>query len=1099
MQKEQEKTGVRFGPAALGLLVAGMIFAVGCIVVAYVYYQARSTQVSSIRGDLERLARLVAAQIDGDKHRQILSPQQQDSFMHELLLEPMIAFHNAAPDIERVYTMTPRSQGGYSIVLDTSQKIDLLKRKPGNLKPIAIMEPYSGNFAPEDQEAIRKLGPNEVYSTSEPYTDRFGTYMSGLAPVVDSSGNTVAYAGVDLPIDVYNQRMAEVRGVATGGIILSLILSGMLGSVAAWIQFILIKAEAVKNQARRRSLQSLEELEYNQKLLKSIAEMNRIILSEPDLSRSINEALRLVGKTAGVDRVYLMHHPAGMSPDKPQAEEHYEWARTGMTSHMDNREFQPFSYNQFGLRHWYERFVEEREVFCSLPGAERADADFLARFGIRSLFCCPIVFDNTCWGFMAFEDCRRERNWTEEQRAIFAASARNLGAAIKRNVEEDARRVADERFRAIFRQSPIGMVIQTADGIMLHSNQAFLGVIGCTEEDIAQRSYRELFPEDRLEEVEQERALMMEKGWSGPFQSELFHKNGHRVSVVFQNIMIDGREGEKQVVTFIEDITRRLEHEREMRKALADADAANRAKSEFLATMSHEIRTPMNGVVGMTGLLMESELTAQQRDYVETIQLSGESLLAIISDILDFSKIEAGRMDFDKAPFSVRDCVESTLELLGPKAAEKGLRMAYRLADGMPETFLGDATRIRQVLFNLVGNAVKFTEEGEVSILVNARLQNSGFHEVTIDVHDTGIGISQEQMTRLFKSFSQLDTSSTRRHGGTGLGLVISQKLLERMGGRIWVDSVVEKGTVFHVVVPMKSVHNNSDEVKEPAAVPYAGKSVMIVESHTLTREYYTRQLKTLGLRVEAFRSAHECLAWSKLNGNIDLVLIAQDLKNYDACRLAIELDRIYEGKLSLVLLRASNARLSQNYTETFELALPPTYRLNTLSKYMADALKLSTRPLPPVRQAPSAQSSAEGEERRQLNILMAEDNKVNQKVTGLLLKKMGYSADIANNGLEVLDAMRKRHYDVILMDMHMPEMDGLEATRNIRESYARDRQPYIIALTASAFQDFKQECHEAGVNAFLTKPLRSEELKKYLTRLQDGQMGSTATGSPQT
>ncbi|MDP0495354.1 MAG: ATP-binding protein [Verrucomicrobiota bacterium JB024] len=1086
------------------MLVAGIIFAVGCIVVAYVYYQARSAQLSSIRGDLERLARLAVAHIDGDKHKQILSPQQQGSFMHELLLEPMVAFHNAAPDVLRVYTMNPREDGGYNIILDTTQEMDRLERKPSSLTPVEIMEPYAGNFDPDDRQQILQLSDHEAFSTSRPYTDRFGTFMSGLAPVLDSEGKTVAIAGVDLPVEVYNQRMGAVRGVAIGGIVLSLVLSAVIGCIAAWIQMVLIKAEAVKNQARRRSLQTLEELEYNQKLLKSIAEMNRLILSEPDLSVSINEGLRLVGKSAGVDRVYLMENDADRPPDDPRAAECYEWARTGTTSHRDDPDFQSLSYRSLGLMPWYDSLAQGGDVLSSQGAGSRAEADFLARFGVRSLVCSPIIFDKTFWGYMALEDCRYERNWTEEQRAIISASARNLGAAIKRRQEEEARRVADKRFRAIFQLSPIGMVVQDIDGYFQNGNHSFHQILGYSREEMLGRSYRDIVPEDKMEEIEQERARLRVEGRYGPLQSELIHKDGRRVSVLIQSIRIESREGEQQTVALIQDITQRLEHEKQMRKALADADAANRAKSEFLATMSHEIRTPMNGVVGMTGLLLESELTAQQRDYVETIQLSGESLLAIISDILDFSKIEAGRMDFDQAPFSIRDCVEGTLELLGPKAAEKGLRMSYCLADGMPETFIGDATRIRQVLFNLVGNAVKFTEEGEVSIHVDATLKDSGCHEVMIDVHDTGIGISSEQMSRLFKSFSQVDTSSTRRHGGTGLGLVISQKLLERMGGRIWVDSVVEEGTIFHVLVPLQECDS------APAAAlgrtsndALRGKTAIIVENQAITREYYARQLTTLGMTVEAFSSAHECLAWTKLNGPVDLALIAQELKNYDTCQLAIELDRIFKGNLVLVLLRANNSRLSSNYNEVFELALPPTYRLTTLTKYLVDAMKLSSRPATSITHASAPVdaemdgegSSSEDGERRRLSILMAEDNKVNQKVTGLLLKKMGYTADIANNGLEVLDAMRERHYDVILMDMHMPEMDGLEATRNIRENYPRERQPFIIALTASAFQDFKQECHDAGVNAFLTKPLRSEELKKYLERL-GGQVGNTSSAN---
>ncbi len=1063
-----------------GLIVAAIIFAVGSIVVAYVYIEARQTQINAIRSDLERLARLAAAQINGDRHAQLKSEQQEGEFIHGLLLEALINFHNALPDIDRLYTLTPLKGDDFNIVLDTSQNIRGMEvKRPHQVVMVKLMEFYDGEYSDDDLSSILALNGQEAYATQEPYTDRFGRFMSGFAPVLDSNGNRVAIVGMDLSYDKYISRLNDVRGVAVGGLLLLFAISSLIGLVSTWVQRSLLKAEDVKNRARRRSLQSLEELEYNQKLLKAIAEMNRIILSNPNLDKSISRALRIVGEAAGVDRVYMMEHHIEAETGDVIASEQFDWARTGIESHRNDPLFEQLSYRRLGFSHWYERFKEGKEILGFVHSMSSAESAFLRTFQVRSIFCCPILFNKHCWGYMALEDCRNERSWTEEQRAIIAASARNLGAAIKRKQEEDARRVADERFRAIFEQSPIGMVINDTEGNFAQANQAFLSILGYTGEGIRKRNYRDFIPEDRSVQLEVERARLDSDGSYGPLQSVYLHRDGHRIDVLAQGILIEAKEGERQIVSIIQDITERLRHEEQMRKALEDADAANRAKGEFLATMSHEIRTPMNGVVGMTGLLMETELNSQQRDYVETIQQSGEALLAIINDILDFSKIEAGRMDLQEHAFSLRDCVEATMELLGPKATEKGLRMAYLIDPSLHRSFLGDETRIRQVLFNLVGNAVKFTESGEIGVRIGVLSSDKEGCEIKVEVSDTGIGIAQDKMDRLFQSFSQVDTSSTRRHGGTGLGLVISQKLIQRMGGKIWVDSTIGEGTRFSFIIPLKQTNADLPDQDEIAVPDLKGKHALLLEPYKLSRDFYCQQLKALELEVTAFESAQDCQAWANDGGKADLALLGQSEQAYDVLSVAKELNTIYRDDLSLVLVRHSNAKLTPELEECFSATFLPTYRIGTLAKHLATALNLTQRTfskhsIPPMNvEAPDTG--------QRLSILMAEDNKVNQKVTSLLLKKMGYEADIANNGLEVLEALKHKDYHVILMDMHMPEMDGLEATRTVRRELPDDKQPYIIALTASAFQDFKQECHDAGVNAFLTKPLRADALQKHL------------------
>ncbi|MEM9227555.1 MAG: response regulator, partial [Verrucomicrobiota bacterium] len=456
-------------------------------------------------------------------------------------------------------------------------------------------------------------------------------------------------------------------------------------------------------------------------------------------------------------------------------------------------------------------------------------------------------------------------------------------------------------------------------------------------------------------------------------------------------------------------------------------------------------------------------------------------------DILDFSRIEAGRMELEVEPFSLRSSIETTLELLGPKVSEKGLRMAYFIEPGLPDSFLGDETRIRQILFNLVGNAVKFTDNGEICINVHAeRLRGSQF-SVTFAVKDTGIGISDDKMGRLFKSFSQVDNSSTRRHGGTGLGLVISQKLIQQMNGRIWVESAVGKGSTFFAALTLEKLDACMLEQLPVLKRPFSDKRVLLLDPTAMTLRYYKAQLAILGFEVTAFADMDSCLRTLTDAGDFDLAILSAELCAQQSDTFAQLIDRVHQRGIPILLLsnRKGDERVNQRVSA--DAVVTPTYRLTALAKRMESALtsletrQLETRPRLAKEKSASAMTHGNANGSTELSILMAEDNKVNQKVTNLLLRKLGYEADIAENGIEVLEAMKAHAYHVILMDMHMPQMDGLEATRSLRETYPPDKQPYIIALTASAFEDFRQECHEAGVNAFLTKPLRSEELQKHL------------------
>jgi len=647
------------------------------------------------------------------------------------------------------------------------------------------------------------------------------------------------------------------------------------------------------------------------------------------------------------------------------------------------------------------------------------------------------------------------------------------------------------------------VLIGSPEGCIEWVNESFSRVMEYSLEEIAGRNPANFLvgPETKPRTIRRIRAAMTRgKGFSTDIVN--YSKSGkkYHLSLEIQPVFNDSGLLEN-FIAIAADITARVETEANLRLAKSEADAASRAKSEFLASMSHEIRTPMNGVIGMTSLLMETPLTPEQRDYVHTIRSSGDALLTIINDILDFSKIESGKMELENLPFELASAIEDALDLFAVQAGLKKLELTYVIDPAVPAWISGDVTRLRQVLVNLVNNAVKFTPSGVISIEVRTHpdspstlplAKESGAPflaslRLEFTVRDTGIGIPPDRINRLFQPFSQVDSSTTRKYGGTGLGLVICQRLCALMGGEINVHSIRGQGSSFTFTILTEAVSTAADVIAPTLPAALKTGAILLVEDDAVNRARLKNFFATCGLTCLACADLAQTEEQLAKIQPLSAALIDSQLLETPAAQILCEQLIAFDVPVLLLLApgqsppnKAAGPLLSAATTNKTEIRIRASVakpiKTSSLVRGLHQLFRNAANPTAVADLNPLADEIP-------LEILLVEDNTVNQKVASRLLDRLGYRIDTVGNGLEALAALSARHYDLILMDVQMPEMDGFEATRTIRHRLPPELQPKIIAVTANAFKGDRKRCLDSGMNDYITKPIKLEEIRDAIRR----------------
>ncbi len=661
----------------------------------------------------------------------------------------------------------------------------------------------------------------------------------------------------------------------------------------------------------------------------------------------------------------------------------------------------------------------------------------------------------------------------------------NRDISTQKRIRETLRE-SEEQFRSAFDFATVGMALVSPEGRWLKVNRTLCAIVGYAETELLEIDFQRItHPDDLNANLTHMQALL--RGESPSYQMEMryLHKEGRIVWVLLGvSLVRDPEERPLHFIAQIQNITTRKQAEEEVRQAREAAEAANRAKSEFLANMSHEIRTPMNGILGMTELALDTPLSEDQKEYLQAIRNSAAALLTILNDILDFSKVEAGRLDLEFLPFDLRDCAAEALKPLALRARDKGLELAYDVRPDVPAVVAGDAGRLRQILLNLAGNAVKFTEAGQVSLTVDLDAREDDEVVLHFRVSDTGIGIPEDKQHLIFEAFTQADGSTTRRYGGTGLGLAICRQLTGLMGGRIWVESRADQGSTFHFTVRLRV-----GEAEAPLVPPSSlwEMPVLVANDNATNRRFLEDTLRGWHMEPEVVNDGTAALAAvlaaRKAGRPFPLLLLDVQMPGMGGFEVAERLRQ--DGTPVKIVLLTSGSRADDaarcRQLRVSACLLKPVKQADLLQAVLRTlglSLQLRrTEPKMPERETSVASTP--------LRILLAEDNPINQKVAARMLEKQGHHVVVAGDGRQALAFWERDAFDLILMDVQMPTMDGLEVMAAIRaEERGTGRHVPIVALTAHAFKGDEERCLRAGADGYLSKPVQGAELARVLREL---------------
>jgi PAS domain S-box-containing protein len=677
---------------------------------------------------------------------------------------------------------------------------------------------------------------------------------------------------------------------------------------------------------------------------------------------------------------------------------------------------------------------------------------------------------------------------------------------LARKQAEEALRQSEEHFRSVVENVSDMIVILDREGIMRYTNPAHDRVLGYQSEDLVGLSaFVLIHPDDLPAASEVFAQAFRNPGTTFTFELRDRHKDGS-----WRYLESAGKvtsADAKTVVVTSRDITDRKRMEAELQEAKQAAEAANRAKSEFVANMSHEIRTPMNGIIGMTELALQTELTAEQREYLQMVAASGDALMAVINDVLDFSKIEAGKLALDRVDFDLRDTVGDTMRALALRAHAKGLELSFEVQPDVPDVLVSDPHRLRQILTNVVGNAIKFTERGEVVVSVETESRRNNEVCLHCAVSDTGIGIPAEQQQAIFRAFEQADNSTTRKYGGSGLGLTISRRLVEMMGGRIWVESELGRGSTFHFTIRC----GLSTQPLACTWVPPAdlrGLPVLVVDDSATNRRILNEMLLHWEMRpttVNGGEAALGCMMHTAAAGTpFPLVLSDAHMPGIDGFELAERIKRTPQLAGATIMMLSPDD-LAEAAARCRELGVAAFVTKPIRQSELIDAILLALGCVPRGESCAAVHVESTEPPSRRLHVLLAEDNAVSQRLAARLLEKRGHTVTVANNGREAVAILEKEEFDLVLMDVQMPEMDGFEATAAIRErEEATGRHIPIIAMTALAMKGDDKRCLQAGMDGYVAKPIQARSLFALIesplppsARSQADQRSVTAHTSP--